>query len=123
LRDRQKIDARRQKRKQLIVNRLRQTALRLRKSIKMPKTYEDYKRELRENRDEIELTGSSKTYWRNLAKLLGKEKAAQRRKKAIDQRAKIRCANKEEVAVEVDKKRELNESLTYFLRNANQCIC
>jgi ABC-type enterochelin transport system substrate-binding protein len=70
----------------------------------MPKTYKDYKRELRENRDEIELTGSNKAYWRNLAKLIGKEKAAQRRKKAIDQRGKIRCATNEGVAVEVDKK-------------------
>ena len=106
------MDASRQKRKQPIVNRLRQIALHLRKSIKKPKTYEDYKRELRDNREEIELTGSNKTYWRNLAKLIGKEKAAQRRKKAIDQRGKIRCAINDRVAVEVDKKRELEESLT-----------
>jgi len=106
------MDASRKKRKQPIVNRLRQIALHLRKSIRKPKTYEDYKRELRENRDEISLTGSNKTYWRILAKLIGKEKAAQRRKKAIDQRAKIRCAYKEGIAVEVDKKRELKESLT-----------
>ena len=106
------MDASRQKRKQPIVNRLRQIALHLRKSIRKPKTYEDYKRELRENRDEISLTGSNKTYWRNLTKLIGKEKAAQRRKKAIDQRGKMRCATNDGVAVEVDKKRELKESAT-----------
>ena len=100
----------RQRRKQSIVNRLRQTALRLRKAIKKPKTYEDYKRELRENREEIALTGSNKTYWRNLAKLIGQEKADQRRKKAIDQRGKIRCVTNEGVTVEVDKNRELKES-------------
>ena len=82
----------------------------LRKAIKKPKTYEDYKRELRENRDEIELTGSNKTYWRNLAKLIGQEKADQRRKKAIDQRGKTRCAIND--GVEVDKKRGLEESST-----------
>ena len=109
LRGRQKMGASRQRRKESIANRLRQSALHLRESIKKPKTYQDYKRELRENRDEIALTGSNKTYWNNLAKLIGKEKAAQRRKKAIDQRAKIRCANIEGIAVEVDKKRELKE--------------
>jgi len=112
LRDRQKIAGNRQRRKRPIVNRLRQTALRLRKAIKKPKTYADYKRELRENREEIALTGSNKTYWRNLAKLIGKEKADQRRKKAIDQRGKMRCATNDGVAVEVDKKRELKESAT-----------
>ena len=112
MRDRQKIDRNRQKRKQLVVNRLRQTALHLRKAIKKPKTYEDYKRELRENRYEIELTGSNKTYWRNLAKLLGQEKADQRRKKAIDQRTKIRCATNDGAAVEADKKEELKKSPT-----------
>ena len=98
------MDASRQKRKQPIVNRLRQIALHLRKSIKKPKSYEDYKRELRENRDEIALTGSNQTYWRNLAKLLGKEKAAQRRKKAIDQRAKIQCANIQGVDLKLTKR-------------------
>lgn len=93
----------RQRRKPTIINRLRQTALRLRKAIKKPKTYEDYKRELRENREEIALTGSNKIYWRNLAKLIGQEKADERRKKAIDQRSKIRCVTNEGVTVEVEK--------------------
>ena len=112
MRDRQKIGGNRQKRKQPIINRLRQTALRLRKAIKKPKTYEDYKHELRENLEEIALTGSNKTYWRNLTKLIGKERAAQRRKNAIDQRGKIRCATNEGITVEVDIKRELKEGST-----------
>ena len=74
------------------------------KLIKMPKTYEDYKRELRENREEIALTGSNITYWRNLAKLIGKEKAHLRREMAIAQHGKIRCATEGGVVVEVDKK-------------------
>lgn len=102
----------RRKRKKSIGNRLRQAVLRLRKSIKMPKKYEDYKRELRENRYEKELTGSNKAYWQNLAKLIGKEKADQRRRKAIDQRTKIRCANEEGFTVEIDKKKESKESST-----------
>jgi hypothetical protein len=70
----------------------------------MPKKYKDYKRELNENRNEIELSGSSKTYWRNLAKLVGQEEADKRRKKAIDQRGKIRCVTNEGFVVDVDKK-------------------
>ena len=110
MRDRQKIDKNRQKIRRLIANRLRRTASRLRKAIKKPKTYEDYKRELRENRDEIELTGSNKTFWRNLAKLIGKEKAARRRKKAIEQRTKMLCATNDGVVGEADIKREPKES-------------
>jgi sulfur relay (sulfurtransferase) DsrC/TusE family protein len=82
---------------------------RKRKLLRMPKTYSDYKRELRENREEIELTGSNKMYWRNLAKLIGEEKANQRRAQAIAKQGKIKCATKEGVVVEVDKNRELLE--------------
>ena len=70
----------------------------------MPKTYEDYKRELRENREEIALSGSNKTYWRNLAKLIGKEKASLRREKAIAQREKPLCSTEEDASVEADNK-------------------
>ena len=74
------------------------------KFLRMPKTYEDYKRELRENREEIALSGSNKTYWRNLEKLIGKEKASLRREKAIAQRGKPICATEEEVVVKSDNK-------------------
>lgn len=80
------------------------------KLIRMPKTYEDYKRELRENREEIALSGSNKTYWRYLAKLIGKEKASLRRERAIAQHGKIRCATEEGVVVEADKKNEITKS-------------
>lgn len=73
------------------------------KLLRMPKTYEDYKREMRENREEIALSGSNKTYWRNLAKLIGKEKASLRRERAIAQQGKTRCATEAGVVVEVDK--------------------
>ncbi len=76
------------------------------KLIKMPKKYEDYKRELRENREEIALSGSNKTYWRMLAKLIGREKASLRRERAIAQQVKTRCADPDGVDVEAGTKIE-----------------
>ena len=61
----------------------------------MPKTYEDYKREMRRNREEIALTGSNITHWRNLEKLIGKEKASLRREMAIAQQGTNQCASNE----------------------------
>ena len=58
---------------------------------------------LRENREEIKLSGSSKDYWSYLAKVMGQKKASQRREKAIAQKRKIKCANPNGV-VEVEKK-------------------
>jgi hypothetical protein len=37
---------------------------------RLPKSYAEFKRELQENLDEIKLTGSSKTFWEYLAKLI-----------------------------------------------------
>ena len=70
----------------------------------MPKNFDDFKRVFRENRQEIELSGSNKTYWLYLAKVIGQKKASQRREKAIAQKRKIRCATDNGVVVEVDKK-------------------
>ena len=91
--------------KRTMKNSLQKVSSSIKKSIRKPKTYEDYKREMRENRKEIELTGSNKAYWRNLAKLIGKEKAERRRRNAIDQRGKIRCADKGGNVVEIEKTR------------------
>ena len=70
----------------------------------MPKSYEEFKQELQENLDEIKLTGSSKTFWIYLAKLLGEKKANERREKAIEQQSKITCTTRNGIIIEVDKK-------------------
>ena len=70
----------------------------------MPKDFKDFKRVLRENREEIKLSGSSKDYWLYLAKVMGQKKASQSREKAIAQKRKIKCANPNGVVVEVEKK-------------------
>lgn len=76
------------------------------KIMRLPKKYEDYKRELRENREEIALTGSNKAYWRMLTKLIGKEKASLRRERAIAQQGKRRCAAPDGIDVETHNERE-----------------
>ena len=70
----------------------------------MPKSYEEFKQELQENLDEIKLTGSSKTFWIYLAKLLGEKKANERREKAIEQLSKITCTTRNGVIIEADRK-------------------
>jgi len=70
----------------------------------MPKSYEEFKQELQENLDEIKLTGSSKTFWIYLAKLLGEKKANERREKAIEQLSKITCTTRNGIIIEADKK-------------------
>ena len=40
----------------------------------VPKSYDEFKRELQQNRDEIKITGSRKNFWVNLAKLEEKKK-------------------------------------------------
>jgi hypothetical protein len=61
----------------------------------LPKSYGEYKRELQENLDEIQLSGSSKTFWEYLAKLIGEKKANQRREKAIEQMNKVTCSTRD----------------------------
>jgi hypothetical protein len=70
----------------------------------MPKSYEEFKQELQENLDEIKLTGSSKTFWIYLAKLLGEKKANERREKAIEQLSKITCTTRNGIIIEADRK-------------------
>jgi hypothetical protein len=76
----------------------------------LPKSYGEFKRELRENLDEIKLTGSSKTFWEYLAKLIGEKKTNQRREKAILQMNKITCTTRDGVVIEANRK-ELEKSL------------
>ncbi|MCW3997392.1 MAG: hypothetical protein NWF10_02345 [Candidatus Bathyarchaeota archaeon] len=76
----------------------------------MPKSYGEFKQELRENLDEIKLTGSSKTFWEYLAKLIGEKKANQRREKAIEQKSKITCVTRDGVVIEA-KRKELEKRL------------
>ena len=64
----------------------------------------DFKRVLRENREEIKLSRSSKDYWLYLAKVMGEKKANQIREKAIAQKQKNKCANANGVVIEVEKK-------------------
>lgn len=99
------MDFSRRKIKRALKNGLQKFSSRIRKSVRKPKTYADFKREMRENRKEIELTGSNKAYWRNLAKLIGEEKVERRRKNAIEQRGKMRCADKEGTVIEIEKNR------------------
>lgn len=61
----------------------------------LPKSYGEFKRELQENLDEIKLSGSSKTFWEYLAKLIGEKKANQRREKAIEQMNKVTCSTRD----------------------------
>ena len=61
----------------------------------LPKSYGEFKRELQDNLDEIKLSGSSKTFWEYLAKLIGEKKANQRREKAIEQMNKVTCSTRD----------------------------
>jgi len=70
----------------------------------VPKNYDEFKHELQENRDEIKLTGSSKKFWVNLAKLVGEKKANQRREQAIDRLSKVKCATRDGVVIETTRK-------------------
>ena len=70
----------------------------------VPKSYDEFKYELQENRDEIKLTGSSKKFWVNLAKLVGEKKANQRREQAIERLSKVKCATRDGVVIETTRK-------------------
>lgn len=70
----------------------------------MPKSYNEFKRNLKENLDEIKLTGSSKTFWENLAKLIGEKKANQRREEAIVRLSKVTCTTRNGAIIETTKK-------------------
>ena len=70
----------------------------------VPKSYDEFKYELQENRDEIKLTGSSKKFWVNLAKLVGEKKANQRREQAIGRLSKVKCATRDGVVIETTRK-------------------
>jgi len=70
----------------------------------VPKSYDEFKHELQENRDEIKLTGSSKKFWLNLAKLVGEKKANQRREQAIERLSKVKCATRDGVVIETTRK-------------------
>ena len=70
----------------------------------VPKSYDEFKHELQENRDEIKLTGSSKKFWLNLAKLVGEKKANQRREQAIEKINKVKCATRNGVVIETTRK-------------------
>ncbi len=70
----------------------------------MPKSYDEFKRELQEDHDEIKLTGSSKKFWVNLAKLVGEKKANQRRNQAIERISKVKCATRNGVVIETTRK-------------------
>ncbi len=66
----------------------------------MPKSYDEFKRDLQEDHDEIKLTGSSKKFWVYLAKLVGEKKANQRREQAIERLNKVKCATRDGVVIE-----------------------
>ena len=70
----------------------------------MPKSYNEVKRELQENQDELKLTGSSKKFWVNLAKLVGDKKATQRREQAIERLSKVKCKTRDGVVIEATRK-------------------
>jgi hypothetical protein len=70
----------------------------------VPKGYDEFKRDLKENLDEIKLTGSSKTFWEYLAKLVGEKKANQRREKAIERLSKVTCTTRNGVIIETTRK-------------------
>ena len=70
----------------------------------MPKSYDEFKRDLQEDHDEIKLTGSSKKYWVYLAKLVGKKKANQRREQAIERLNKVKCATRDGIVIETTRK-------------------
>ena len=70
----------------------------------VPKSYDEFKHELQENRDEIKLTGSSKKFWVNLAKLVGEKKANQRREQAIERLSHVKCATRDGVVIETTRK-------------------
>ena len=70
----------------------------------MPKSYDEFKRDLKENLDEIKLTGSSKNFWEYLAKLLGEEKANQRREEAIERLSKVKCTTRNGTIIETTKR-------------------
>ncbi len=70
----------------------------------MPKSYDEFKRELQEEHNEIKLTGSSKKFWVNLAKLVGEKKANQRRDQAIERISKVKCATRDGVVIETTRK-------------------
>ena len=70
----------------------------------VPKSYDEFKHELQENRDEIKLTGSSKKFWVNLAKLVGEKKANQQREQAIERLSKVKCATRDGVVIETTRK-------------------
>lgn len=70
----------------------------------MPKSYDEFKRELQEDHDEIKLTGSSKKFWVYLAKLVGEKKANLRRDQAIERISKVKCATRNGVVIETTRK-------------------
>ena len=70
----------------------------------VPKSYDEFKHELQENRDEIKLTGSSKKFWLNLVKLVGEKKANQQREQAIERLSKVKCATRDGVVIETTRK-------------------
>ena len=76
----------------------------------VPKSYDEFKHEFQENRDEIQLTGSSKKFWLNLAKLVGEKKANQRREQAIERLSKVKCATRDGAVIETTRK-ELEKKL------------
>ena len=66
----------------------------------MPKSYDEFKRDLQEDHDEIKLTESSKKFWVYLAKLVGEKKANQRREQAIERLNKVKGATRDGVVIE-----------------------
>jgi hypothetical protein len=70
----------------------------------VPKSYDEFKRDLQEDHDEIKLTGSSKKFWVYLAKLVGEKKANQRREQAIERLNKVKCATRDGVVIETTRK-------------------
>ena len=72
--------------------------------MELPKSYNEFKQDLKEDQDEIKLTGSSKKYWEYLSKLIGEKKANQRREKAIERQNKITCSTRDGIIIETTKK-------------------
>ena len=78
--------------------------------MELPKSYNEFKQDLKEDQDEIKLTGSSKKYWEYLAKLIGEKKANQRREEAIERQNRITCSTRDGTIIETTKKELENKS-------------
>ena len=65
---------------------------------------EEHSKKMEVKVDEIKLTGSSKKFWLNLAKLVGEKKANQRREQAIERLSKVKCATRDGVVIETTRK-------------------